>query len=479
MRNRVTDFLVYRWRYIFGYTFILVAIGIMLGVAAFFIPNELRQGEIDSALTSATLGTNAMSPQAVVDLPYHLLQKLSFMAFGVSTFTIKLPSIILGAFTALGVFLLIRTWFSANVAVLATLLTIITSQFLFLSQDGTPLIMFAFLSVWLLFVATFVTRRKYFGMFWKVLTCLVMAASLYTPMGIYLVLVMLTTALFHPHIRFLIRKFNRYKISVALALGLAALIPLGYALYLDSTIAFTLLGIPNGSLDIIANARTVIESMFGFAAASAGHLVRPLYPLGVALLMAVGLFRILSHRYTARSYITISWGFVILLLALLNPDKVTHFYPVAVILISYGMIYMIRSWYKIFPRNPYARVAGMIPLVIFVLAMVTSGVTRYVNTYHNNPDVLATYSQDLTLFRNTLSANNATVDTTHVVVTKNELPFYQLVAKYSKNFTVSIDPVAGKTTTVASRDATKPAAAPHAIVVNSRASQADRFYIYK
>src|SRR5574344_280188 len=102
MHRRVTDYFVYRWRYIIGYSFIVVVIGIMLAVAAFYIPHELRQGEIDSALTSASLGTSTMTPEAAIDLPYHLLQKFSFMLFGVSTFTIKLPSIILGAFTALG-----------------------------------------------------------------------------------------------------------------------------------------------------------------------------------------------------------------------------------------------------------------------------------------------------------------------------------------------------------------------------------------
>lgn len=479
MRNRLSDFLVYRWRYILGYSFIAIVIGAMLVVAAFYIPHELRQGEIDSALTSSTLGTTAMSPQTVIDLPYHLLQKIGFILFGVSTFTIKLPSIILGAFTALGVFLLIRTWFSARVAILATLLGIVTSQFLFLSQDGTPLIMYTFLSVWLLFVATFVTRRKHFGLFWKVLTILAMAASMYTPMGIYLVLVMLTTAIFHPHIRFLIRKFNKYKLSVALVLGAGALVPLGYAIYLDHSVAGALLGVPQGVFDILANLKEVAKNAFGFMLPSDNYLVQPLYPLGLAILMAVGLVRILTHRYTARSYITLAWGITTFAFVLLNPTKITHFYPVAVILISYGIIYMIRSWYQIFPRNPYARVAGMIPLVVLVLAIVTSGITHYINTYHNNPEVMRYYSQDLRLFKRALSDNAANKDTTHVVVSRGELPFYQLVAKYDKRFSVSDAPVDKTPIQIATRGAIKPKQAPARIIVSARASEADRFYIYK
>jgi len=477
MHKRVTEFFSYRWRYVLGYSFIIVTIGAMLTVAALYVPHELRQGEIDSALISGKLGTSAMSPQSFIDLPYHILQKLSFITLGVTTFTIKLPSIILGTLSVLGIFLLIRTWFEAKVAILATLIATITAQFLFLIQDGTPLIMYTFLSVWLLFVATYVTRRKYFGTLWKVLTALAMAACIYTPMGIYLVIVMLTTSLFHPHIRFMIRKFNRVKASIAIFLGVAALAPLVYAIVLDPSILRTLLGIPV-NLDIQANALKILHDTIGFASDTNSYLVRPLYPIGLVLLMLVGLYRILTHRYTARSYITIAWGALTLGLVLLNPGAVTNLYPVAIILISYGIIEMIRSWYQIFPTNPYARVAGMLPLTVLVLAFVMSGTTRFIGTYHNDPGVMSNYSRDLTMLRTTLSKNNATADTTALLVGRSELPFYQLVSKYDNRFSVSSSPVDKKQLTIASRAAKLPDA-PTSIVVNARAQDADRFYIYK
>lgn len=479
MKNRVTDFLSYRWRYVLGYGFIVVVMGIMLVVAALYVPHELRQAEIDSALTSGSLGTASMAPSAVIDLPYHLLQKLSFIVFGVTVLSIKLPSILLGALTALGIFLLVRTWFKANVAVLATLLTVVTAQFLFMSQDGTPGIMYAFLSIWLLFVATFVTRRKYFGLFWKVLTCIAMAMSLYTPTGVYLVAVMLITALFHPHIRFLIRRFNKLRVALALLLGAGAIVPLLYAIMVDHSIGTALLGIPNGPVNLVSNAGQVLKDAFGFASQSASYLVRPLYPIGVAILMFVGLFRILTHRYSARSYITLAWGLITIVMVIINPKLVTNLFPIAVILISYGMIYMVYSWYRIFPRNPYARVAGMVPLVVFVLAMVVSGVTRFISTYHYNPVVLSGYSSDVTLLRTTLATQHAQAGNTQVVVSPPELPFYRLIAKYDKRFTAEGQAAAGKAITIYSHAATRPATPPSTITVSQRAQQADRFYIYK
>lgn len=477
MHKRVTDFFSYRWRYVLGYSFIIVAIGTMLAVAALYVPHELRQGEIDAALTSSKLGTNAMSPQSFIDLPYHILQKLSFLTLGVTTFTIKLPSIILGTLTTLGIFLLIRTWFEPKVAILATLITTITAQFLFLVQDGTPLIMYTFLSVWLLFVATYVTRRKYFGTLWKVLTALAMAACVYTPMGIYLVIVMLTTSLFHPHIRFMIRKFNRVKASIAIVLGVVALAPLVYAVVLDPSILRILLGIP-ADLNLQTNALRILQDTIGFGTDTTSYLVRPLFPIGLVLLMLVGLYRILTHRYTARSYITIAWGTLTLILVLLNPDAITNLYPVAIILISYGIIEMIRSWYKIFPTNPYARVAGMLPLTVLVLAFVMSGTTRFIGTYHNNPGVVKNYSRDLTILRTTLVKNNANASSTSLIVTQAELPFYQLVNKYDNRFTLSANPTDKKQLTITSRAAKLPEI-PAGIVVSARAQDADRFYLYK
>lgn len=477
MHKRVTDFISYRWRYVLGYSFIIVAIGAMIAIAAFYVPHELRQGEIDSALISSRLGTSAMSPQSFIDLPYHILQKLSFTLLGVSVFTIKLPSIVLGTLAVLGIFLLIRTWFEPKVAILATLLTAITAQFLFLLQDGTPMIMYTFLSVWLLFVATHVTRRKYFGTLWKVLTALAMSACVYTPTGIYLVVVMLTTSLFHPHIRFMIRKFNRIKAFIAITLGIAALAPLVYAAVLEPAILKILLGIPT-NLNLAANALQILHNAIGFSADTTSYLIRPLYPLGIILLMLIGLYRILTHRYTARSYITIAWGTITLVMVTLNPAIITNLYPVAVILISYGIIEMIRSWYKIFPNNPYARVAGMVPIVVLVLALVLSGMTRFIGTYHNDPGVLSNYSGDLTLFRATLANQHAQPDTTALIVSKAELPFYQLINKYDKRFSVSANQADKKQLTIATRTAKLPSV-PTSIVVSARATNADRFYIYK
>jgi len=109
MQSQVNDFLVYRWRYILSYAFVGLIIAAVVTIASMYVPGALRSGEMNSALQSGALSMESLDPLMVIDLPYHILQRLSFMAFGVSTISIKLPSIVLGLATILGLYLLVRT----------------------------------------------------------------------------------------------------------------------------------------------------------------------------------------------------------------------------------------------------------------------------------------------------------------------------------------------------------------------------------
>lgn len=484
MRTPVNDYLLYRWRYPLGYIGIIAVILGVIFVAGYYIPGALRQGEMQSALESGNLSLQNIQPEMVVNLPYHLLQRLSFIAFGVTTFTIKLPSIILGIATALGVFLLLCTWFRRNVAVLGTVLAATTTQFLYQAQDGTPDIMYSALTIWLLFVATYVTRNKIFGTLWKVLAGILMALALYTPLGIYLVIAVMTTALFHPHIRYIIKRFSRPKLILAMLLGLVSLAPVVYASIIDKHVLFTLLGLPLASIDILENLKTVANSLLNFVMPSQNHMLQPLYSLGVVMLMAIGITKLMSQKYTARSYITITWALLLLPLIIINPDRITYLFPIVVLLMAMGIVTMITRWYKMFPRNPYARIAGLIPLSILVIGIVLSGVMRYVNNYQYNPQVLAWYSSDLRLLWHELRANKSTQDNTIVVVSPKEEQFYQLAARYNRNMSVATNFSTVSDTVIVSHEAFH-AARPKAndflesIVTNRHSNDSDRFYIYK
>lgn len=478
MQRHVTDYYLYRWRYSLGYLFIILIIGVVLSLASFYIPGSLRAGEMESSLQSSALSLESIDPSMVVDLPYHILQRVSFIVFGVSIISIKLPSIILGTASIIGLFLLIRTWFRRNVAVVTTVLAVTAAPFLFIVQDGTPNVMYSFLTIWILFAATYVTRKKLFGTFWKVLTGVLMATALYTPLGIYLVIAVLTTAFFHPHIRYTIRKFSRPRLWIAIVLGLISLIPLVYASAVDRSTFFTLLGIPSEVPNIGQNVMLLVGSITGLGSVESGYLLKPLYSVGFMLLIALGIYKLVTYKYTARSYITLSLSVFLIPLIILNPEHMLYLFPLACLMLALGIATLITDWYKLFPRNPYARVAGLFPLSIVVLGIAYSGVARYSSHYIYDPLVLRHYTNDLRLLdRETDPDTNKQKPV--VIVSEATRGFYTMVASFNKQFLVSGELPSKAAKVIIARDVTlRPDAEINKIIVNRFAHDADRFYVY-
>ena len=481
MREHVTDYFLYRKRYVLGYSLLVAMILSVLFIAFMFVPGELRQGEVDSSIKSASLSLKSLSPDMVVDLPYHVLQRFSINLFGSTTAAIKLPSLVLALLTAIGFFFLVKLWFRSNVAIFATMLATTGTQFIFLSQDGTSSIMYSFLAVWLLLSSTMVTRKKIFATFWKVLACVLTATLLYVPLGIYLVIAVLTTMLFHPHIRYIIRRLPAFKVVLATVLGLIVISPMMYAAFVDTDVAKQLLGIPTTPVSIKDNLISLTQMILGFASEPNSYLLRPFFSLGAFMLIAVGGYKILTQKYTARSYIILVWGVLLLPLVLLNTEHITAYLIIASMYMTLGIATLIANWYKLFPRNPYARVVGLVPLGIVVVGIAISGVMRYMNNYQYNPAVLRHYSKDLTLLKNELQTLKHGSKAT-LIVDDKERAFYSMVAKYDDRIQVGLDGPSNPGIVIMTRTAHQSLQAkmePTTIITNARAVDADRFYIYK
>ncbi|MEO8691473.1 MAG: glycosyltransferase family 39 protein [Candidatus Saccharimonas sp.] len=448
---------------------------------AISIPGGLRIEETQSALTSGALSIKSLAPDMVINWPYHILQRGSFLLFGVTDLSIKLPSIVIGLITAIGIFLLIKMWFRRNTATIVTAIAVTMSPFLFMAQDGTPSIMFTSLVIWLMVAGTYVTRSKLFSTFWKVLGCVLLAITLYTPLGVYITIALIITMLIHPHIRYVIRKITKLRLALALALGVLSVTPLVYAIILDYHVLLTLLGLPNGSIDIGNNIVTLGQALFGFGSTHYGAILQPLFSITATLLAIIGIYRLLTVKYTARSYAVLILGTFVLVINIINPAHFLDLYPLAILMIAVGVATLIIDWYQLFPKNPYARVAGLIPLTILVIGMVFSDLSLYTSNYRYNPTLLASYSSDLNLLETTAKSSTKTKPL-QVVTSPNEQPFYALVAHYDDRF--SLVNGASASGVVAVTRAAHSAKLSDSLVLdkiitNDRADQSDRFYLYK
>ncbi len=482
MVTRITDYFLYRWRYLLGYGVVFVLIVALLAVAWLIIPGGITNAEMSSTVTSSSLtfSIQTFKPEAIVNLPYHLLQHLGFSLFGVSNLTIKLPSLILGLFSALGILLLLRMWFKQNVAVITTVLVITTSQFLFLTQDGTPTIVYIFWSVWLLVSALMVSRRARWSTLWKIGLFGIGALSLYTPLEAYILIALLSAMILHPHLRYIIRKLSKPRLMIGILCGLILIAPLIYTIVKEPSVGLQLLGIPMANLDIFANIKLLFEQYTSFTNPGGSVTTTPVYGLGTCILIILGFIQLFTTKYTARSYIIIAWTVLLLPVIVINPQYVSVTFIPVVLLMAMGVSMLITRWYRLFPRNPYARIAGLVPLAVLIGGMVFSGVDRYMYSYTHTPAVATQFSHDLTILNKQLAKKDRGSVT--LIVSEKEVPFYSAVAKYSDQVSV-VSPgnlLPDASTYITSRAARNPnAGEPGEILTNDKYQNADRFYIYK
>ena len=105
-----SKYFLYRHRYVIGYGLIGLLLTALLIFAGFYLPGALSAAETRSVVRAASLSLSDTSSLAITNLPYYAFQAGIFAVFGVSIFTIKLPSLILALLSAIGLVLLLRRW---------------------------------------------------------------------------------------------------------------------------------------------------------------------------------------------------------------------------------------------------------------------------------------------------------------------------------------------------------------------------------
>jgi len=469
-----TNFLIYRWRYVLGYGLIGLLLAGLLVFAGLYVPGGISPEEMRATVISDSISITDPKTFAIANAPYYSLQAVIFHFFGVYDFTIKLPSLILALFSAVGLIFLLRRWFKPNIAVLASLIAISTGQFLFIAQNGVPGIMYAFWPIFLLLLGTQVTRAKKHRLLWKLLFAAFAAASLYTPLSIYPLIAVGLAIVLHPHLRAIVRRLSVKKVIASFVVAAAVITPLVQAIILKPLLGLTLLGLPTGPNwppNIAANFDTLLRQFFLFWEPSTTTLMTPVFGLGSVLLIGLGLYRIIKTRETTRSYLIIIWVICLTPVILINPKFTSVLFVPAVLLLAAGLTTLISYWYRLFPLNPYARIAGLIPLIVLVVTLIGSGLDRYLYGYHYDPNTAINFSRDLTLLPK---------QTTNLVVAPNELAFYEVVAKHRPDLKVST--TASGDTLTATREARPSVDASYEIdqiITTTYSKNSDRLYIYK
>ncbi len=201
----ISKLFLYKHRFVIGYIALGVAFIGLLFALPLLSPNGLSNAEMQSATISANLEPDAIIKGNIVDLPYRLLQKFSIMIFGLSNYSVKLPSIILGFILGVLLVILLNRWFKNNVSLLASALVVLSTPFLYLTGTGTPLIMLVFWPTFLLWLGSKIQGVKRPEPRFCFIFAFAMLLSLFTPYMGYFALFCVLFVAFQPHLRFVVK----------------------------------------------------------------------------------------------------------------------------------------------------------------------------------------------------------------------------------------------------------------------------------
>lgn len=451
----------------------------MLFMAGLFVPGGISKGEERIFVQTASLDLQNVTSLSVPNAPFHMAQRLSMQLLGPTIFAFKLPALICAFFTGIGAVLLLRRWFRPNIAVLATAIMITTGQFLYVAQSGAGSITYILWSIWLLLAATMITGSERHQRFWKALFFIIMPLSLYTPLSIYLVAAIFSAGLLHPHVRYVLKRMSRLHLFSLSFVSLIIVSPLAYLIFNKPRLALQLLGAPESwPPDMLQNIKILIQQYLNFVQPESGVLMTPVLGLGSIALILLGAWQLYHIRYTARSYTLSAWILLLVPVLLINPSFTAATFVPLLLLLASGLGYLLQSWYGMFPRNPYARFVGIVPLTILVAGLVVTGIGRYFDGYRYDPETATSFSRDATLYEQEVVAKGIK----RLVVSDNELPFYQALSSfYRKDRPIIQTEVPSLGDFAATKEAHDRVigAQIQKIVATEKTNDSDRFYIYK
>ena len=471
----ISKLFLYRYRFVIGFLVLSALYVALLFGLPLLSPNGLSEAEMVSATNSYNLHFDSVLKGDVVELPYRALQKVSIMAFGFNTYAIKLPSIVLGLILGALLILLLNRWFKSNVALLASILAVLSSSFLYLAGSGTPLIMLVFWPTMLLWLGSKiqgVTKPK-------PLYCFVFAfallAAIFTPHLIYLAAFIVLFAFLHPHLRFTIKNLPLIPLVLTGLIVIAGLAALVIAVIINPEIIAELFLAKQITLnDFITNLENAFLPFFAWNIAIESNFLSPFIGLASVTLAVIGLLSTTKGFFASRNSIASCLIIFTIFLSGLNPESaILILLPIA-ILIAHGLRYILDKWYDLFPNNPYARISAFFPIGIFLGIMIIGDISHFIFGYRYVPMVADQFQNDLTLIAEHVEPGS----TIYVIDDEVSYNFYKIYEDLG-SYTIKDEFGADDRGDFATLGAQKNAPGTiNDIITSPKSNNSDRIYLY-
>ncbi len=395
---------LYNYRYVFAYLLIFVFAFYFLCWRLGSIIPGLSHPELIAAAKNSSL-------ESLIQLPLYplhsLLQWISLHVLGVTSISIRLPSIILAATTALLLYNLLKKWFGKVTVLLSITLLLCADWFLYIARLGTGGIEFSFWFVLLLFSLMKLIEKK---TNWLLMYAVGATMLLFVPYGVYAVITtsicMCACAMFRKRVTesgTYIKVLSIF--SILMGLVLVILLSIRDITFLQSILGIT--DIPS-----------VGEYVKNFVINSSGVAIlwpdnNPLLgPSGVFLVryfefifMLFGLVMLWMTRVNRLNLVILTNALVLAVVSGLNSGSrggSLLIVPAAVCMTA-GIRHFIHRWQRTFPKNPYAKVALLVPLVLLVLTTTLLHYQSYFILWPRQTATHQVFNTDFKLVKNELA----------------------------------------------------------------------------
>lgn len=400
----ISKLFLYRYRFVIGYVVLAISFVALLFGLPLYAQTGLSEAEMNSATSSYYLGKNGILNGDLVDLPYRVVQKFSIMLFGLSAYSVKLPSILAGLALGLMLILLLNRWFKSNVSLLISCLIVLSTPFLFLAGSGTPLIMIVLWPTILLWLGSKIQGEKRPKPLYSFVFAIAMLLSIFTPYMVYFAVFCVFFVAFQPHLRFIIKDLPKLPLTIVGLIIIAGFAVLGISIYHHPGTILQLIAADGFEIShFFPNIAKGFAPVFAWHSTMEGVFLSPLLSLPCFALGLIGLFSTTKGFFASRNSIASMLLVFTVIITGFNPYAVVFVILPFSILMAHGLKYILEKWYGLFPENPYARISALLPLTVLFGIMIIPGLLQYIYGYRYNPNVADSFSNNVAIIRQNLS----------------------------------------------------------------------------
>lgn len=472
----ISKLFLYKHRFQIGYILLGLAYIALLFTLPLFAQTGISEPEMQSVVSSNELGFDSVVNGDLVDLPYRVIQKASIKVFGLSAYSIKLPSIIVGLLLGFFIILLLNRWFKNNVSLISSVFIILSTTFLFLAGNGTPLIMLVFWPVILLWLGSKIQGEKKPNPYYCFLFAIAMLLSIFTPYMIYFAIFCVVFVFAQPHLRFTVRSLPRIPLIIVGILTLSGIAALIVNIINYPDVIAELLA-AKGQINYLSNINAGIRLLFSWGGTTENALLTPLIGLPVLAISLIGLFSTTKGFFASRNSIASLLILYTIIISGFNENAIVLVIIPLAILTAHGIKYILEKWYGLFPENPYARIFALLPLTVLMGLIIVPSFSQYANGYKYNPNVANNFTEDLGIIKENLHEGT-------LLIENNDLAyrFYQILEK-STNIKVknSIDQIdqSQSIATLGKTTFNLEGYGLYRIITSEKSDNSDIIYIYK